>query len=155
MVYRLFKVHTVHLLAHKVAGSWFCACVPDICNLIHWCCIPLKYATQVSMGSRGHVQCIQAIGQLKGNCLLHAAHVRLTYACISLQSYPSMAALRQMTHRGILRGLQVTYSVWNSFPNMQTIVYHTLSMRAQYMHVFHFNLIPPWPRCTKRCIAGF
>lgn len=155
MVNRPFKMHTVQLLAHKAASTWSCVCMPGICNIILPGHIASKDATWVSKGYTGHVQCLQATDRLRRNCLLHTAHVRLTYACISLQSLSPKSVLHPVMQHGFLGGLKVTQNLYNTFPDIQNNIYHMLGMHAQYMHVFCFNLFPQSPHCIQWCIVGF
>ena len=155
MINRPFKMHTVQLLAHKAASAWSCVCMPGICNTIPPGLIVSKDATWDSKRYTGLVQCLQAIDKLRRNCLLHTAHVYLTYACISLWSLSPKSVLHPVMQHEFLGGLKVIQNAYNTFTDIQNIIYHMLGMHAWRMHVFCSDIFPPSLLCIQWCIAGF
>ncbi len=144
-------MYTTYSLTYRTPYIRCWSCTVNICMyftsiLFFYGHVAPNDASRDSSLPTDHLQCMQLILYLQDAFTIHTGHARSIYACISLQSYPSMAALQQMTHRGILEGPQVTYDIYNSLPNMQIIVYHRQGMCAQYMH---YSLVPPGPHCVK------
>ena len=115
MVYRTFKLHTIHLITHRTAGAAACIYAPDICICFAFISGPNdRFASydsrRDSMGSTDHSQCIHLTRKDLQQQALHTAYMHLIYAYLLLIYYVPMAALPHMLQGGILWGLQSIYS---------------------------------------------